>query len=128
MGRDLRAVLLCNKLVSTDNPNVYGAIDVTVPPIVHWIDDCGLYNPWYYQVANNIMYNDHGWPIYCASNWHLPGSYYCSTALQMIHEDNRPLPGEPWKQYWTRHNPAGELVIVDELLCRQHRHRLHAHR
>ena len=89
-------------MVTTNNPNVYGAIDVTVPPIKHWTDNAGLNYPWYAYHASNVVYNDLDGQIYTAATWHIPGSYYLTDGTQMIHEDNRPLPGEPWKQYWTR--------------------------
>ena len=94
------------QLVATNNPNAYGAIDISAPPIYHWNDDSGLFCCWFPYGIDSVVYNDMDGLLYRCRSWHIPGSYFLTDnwygSNVMLHEDNRPLTGEPWRQYWTR--------------------------
>ena len=97
------------QLVSTNNPNVYGAIDVTAPPITIGTMTAGSIICWYPVCHDSVVYNDLDGQLYTLPTWHIPGSYYLpSTAWQMIHEDNRPL-----------HRRAVEAILDTADHCRR---------
>jgi len=97
---------LLQQMVSTNNPNAYGAINITTPIYQHWSDDNGIFCGWFNYNASSIVYNDQDGKLYRGAIWHIPGSTYVTTNwygnVMPVHEDNGPLTGEPWKAYWTR--------------------------
>jgi len=92
--------------VTNSNPNAYGAVNVTVPTIGKWIGQglqCG-----YPYSGGTVVYNEDDGQYYRGRAICHPGDIYTTCTqngtFYRVHEDNRPLAGEPWKTYWKRAN------------------------